>query len=362
MKKRLKKISVTLLVMMLLLTSCRTNDPEITEQPQTESQTEEKTTEVTTAPDIETFPNPLTGEEGEKDLSGKRAVALVIKNDRAAAPQPGLSNADIVYEAAVEGGLTRFLALFSDIESLERIGPVIDSRYYFYTFASFHDAVFVQAGTTAYSRKKLSADGVKPVDALSGELEPAFKRDPILLQERGAENSIITDGDGVAYAMENNGIKIKSTEGYVSSLRFEKNNSSAAAGTPCSVVSVPYTNTHAPYFKYSTLYDEYTRYQYDEVHTDGDSGEPLRYKNVIVLFSDVSTADKSTGELQYDMTENGEGYYINSGKYIPIIWSRSEAGAVQLFPENSTNELILESGKTFICVCSNGIKSKVSIV
>ncbi len=43
---------------------------------------------------------------------GRRPITAIIENHQDARPQSGLSNADTVYEAVAEGGITRFLAIF----------------------------------------------------------------------------------------------------------------------------------------------------------------------------------------------------------------------------------------------------------
>ena len=56
-----------------------------------------------------------------------RVLAIKIDNARAARPQAGLDKADIVYEELVEGGTTRFLAIFSSQEA-PVLGPVRSVR------------------------------------------------------------------------------------------------------------------------------------------------------------------------------------------------------------------------------------------
>ena len=61
-------------------------------------------------------------------LAQRRAVAVKVGNgDKRARPQAGLAAADIVYEMLVEGGKTRFLAVFHS-EMPVRIGPVRSVR------------------------------------------------------------------------------------------------------------------------------------------------------------------------------------------------------------------------------------------
>ena len=57
---------------------------------------------------------PLTGKEAPKDLEAQRpALAAKLDNSPPGRPQAGLESADIVYEELAEGGITRFLAIFT---------------------------------------------------------------------------------------------------------------------------------------------------------------------------------------------------------------------------------------------------------
>ena len=57
--------------------------------------------------------NALTG-QADKNLSGSlRPLAVMIDNVKAALPQRGLSEADIVYEMVTESGITRLMAVYS---------------------------------------------------------------------------------------------------------------------------------------------------------------------------------------------------------------------------------------------------------
>ena len=72
---------------------------------------------------------PLTGElTTDSTLAQRRAVGVKLDNsDRRARPQAGLAAADIVYETLIEGGKTRFVAVFHS-EMPGRVGPVRSVR------------------------------------------------------------------------------------------------------------------------------------------------------------------------------------------------------------------------------------------
>lgn len=69
--------------------------------------------------------SPLTGLPSGR--SGTSAIVVKIDNSSKARPQAGLDVADIVIEQEVEGGITRFAAIFQS-SAPERIGPVRSAR------------------------------------------------------------------------------------------------------------------------------------------------------------------------------------------------------------------------------------------
>jgi len=80
-----------------------------------------------------------------KYAGNKRTLAIVIDNVGTAIPQASLNEAMIVYEATVEGGLTRFLAIYKD-PKVETIGPTRSARPYFIDYALENDSIFVHFG------------------------------------------------------------------------------------------------------------------------------------------------------------------------------------------------------------------------
>lgn len=71
---------------------------------------------------------PLTGRPDPSGLSQTRSsLAVKIENTPEARPQSGLADADVVYEEVVEGGITRFWAVFNT-KAPEAVGPIRSVR------------------------------------------------------------------------------------------------------------------------------------------------------------------------------------------------------------------------------------------
>src|SRR6266542_2047384 len=80
--------------------------------------------------------------------SGKTAVAVMIENHPDARPQSGLNQADLVYEAIAEGGITRYMAVYWSTEA-GRIQYVRSARIYYIQWAVELSAVYTHWGQVA---------------------------------------------------------------------------------------------------------------------------------------------------------------------------------------------------------------------
>src|SRR5574344_1751549 len=82
-----------------------------------------------------------------------RPFAVMINNLGTARPlQSGLQDAIIMYEIIVEGGLTRYMAVFQD-QTTERIGSIRSARHYFLDYALENDAIYVHHGQSPQAQE-----------------------------------------------------------------------------------------------------------------------------------------------------------------------------------------------------------------
>jgi hypothetical protein len=84
--------------------------------------------ETTLPPDV--LRMPLTGQpiDDPSLIPNRPAMAVKIDNSRPARPQSGLNEADIVFEELINGGITRFAAVFHS-QGVDPVGPVRSGRY-----------------------------------------------------------------------------------------------------------------------------------------------------------------------------------------------------------------------------------------
>ena len=118
--------------------------------------------------------SPLTGEPVAPALLARPPLLVKIENSPASRPQTGLDQADVVYEELVEGGVTRFFAVFHS-RLPEVAGPVRSARPIdVQLMGTYGDAVFAYSGAREEVRELLAR--VRAVTITEGA--PGFFRHP----------------------------------------------------------------------------------------------------------------------------------------------------------------------------------------
>ena len=191
--------------MLLALTACRSEkEPDPTPSAEVPvSAAPESMEPLPTPSPTPAFYHPLTGLPCQEDLSGKRPAAVMLNNLKAALPQQGNGQADIIYELLAEGGITRMLAVYQDPSQLGLVGSVRSARQYYWEIAKGHDAVFIHAGGSPEFYNTKNSRGLFTVDGVNGYYSSKeagmFWRDRqrVAGHEFGFEHSLLTSGQAI---------------------------------------------------------------------------------------------------------------------------------------------------------------------
>jgi len=158
-----RSAAAALLAAVLVLSACSSEDPEPAPQAA-------PTPTPTTPPEC-----PLTGTDVPDGVDIDRAaVAVKIENSPQARPQVGLDKADIVFEEIVEGGITRFMAIFHCGES-SKVGPVRSARFDDPKIAKPFTRVIGYSGSNSIVDRELRKQKMIALNELNSE---AFFRVP----------------------------------------------------------------------------------------------------------------------------------------------------------------------------------------
>ena len=354
----MKKVIALMLTLTLLLCGCGAKgEPAVTEAPAavpetTAAPTAEPTTEPTTVPTTEPAPvyvNPLNGEILDAPFTG-RIFANTVSNLADNIPHVGVVKADMLIECYVNmDSVVRCLALFTDIDSVDAIGSTRSTRPMFNAIAQHYDLILSHAGGSDQALKDAKDRGVENfnIDAWAVASTGASYRDK---ERKGAyENTLYGIGSGIkAYA---------EAQGYPMTLERDYGFSFTDDGTPAEGVEAKDISITLTYKKAKKetrmVYDEstgkYAFNQYGQVMTDLKTGEVEAFRNVIVMYADITT----TGIYHIaDFTAGGTGYFACGGKLIPITWSCAGDKEPFRFFTESGEPLELGRGNTYMAICT----------
>jgi hypothetical protein len=361
MKKALRlRIPALLLALFLLLTACgdKAAETEVTPSPvpsiaavpptvATPNPTPEPTPEPTPTPVL--YRHPLTGEPLDEPFGNARPYAFMVNNIIYAQPQCGISGADIIYETLAEGGITRMMAVFTDLSDVGAIGSIRSIRSYYVDIAMSYDAIPIHAGGSWQSYIYMDDLGVKDIDGCIADYN-AFYRDPNRMAY-GVEHSLFTTGEKMLAYLDKNGIRLDHDGEFDYNLQFSDD--AAPDGEAAESIVVTFSGGKTTSFQYDASIGLYTAAQYSKDYYDGNTGDTLTFKNVFVLYAGTSTID-DYGRLDVELAGSGEGQFACDGSYTDITWSRADKNSSFAYKTKDGSPLTLGVGTSYVCIIPVG--------
>lgn len=303
----------------------------------------------TTAPTPAPYVHPLNGEGIYEPFMG-RPVAVMLNNVKAAMPQHGVSQADILFEMATEGNTTRCMGIYSDVSNVAKLGSIRSVRLYFAQVMQGFNAVLVHAGGSAEADAYIKS---KKLQTLNGNVSNAFYRDQDRLDKDYAiEHTLFISGKSLLEAVGKKGYNMTAKEEVSYGFQFAED--VALGGGDARKVTLYFGRNGKASGKSTVLtFDEksgtYLAQQYGDAYIDANSGETVAFKNVIVLRAKTSL--QSDGKhLTINTVGSGEGYFACGGEYVEIKWSRKSVKDPFTFTLADGSPITLGVGKTYVGV------------
>lgn len=298
----------------------------------------------------------LTGEWIPKNEAKKRPYAVMINNISFVSPyHSGLSQAGVIYEAVVEGGITRLLGIFENFNS-EKIGSCRSARHYFASFADEYDAIFVHYGHTSYAINKIYSLGINNISGLSEEESVAFYRDSSL----AAPHNAFASSEGLKKAAKQLGYRTEYEKDYRGHFLFNNEDKPPNKGDEAPKVSIFYSSYTAPYFEYNEKDGLYYNFQFGSKHMDVENNRQLCFKNIIIMLVkewDIDSNGYQTMDIEHSA---GEGFYITDNKVQSIRWEKNESEKTCFYTYENGKEIRLNPGKTYIGIVPSVNKEQIS--
>ncbi len=305
----------------------------------------------------------LTGEWKDESVVTRRPIAVMIPNNTPAMPQYGISRASIIYEAPVEGRMTRLMAVFEDFDDLERIGPVRSSRDYFVYVAMGYEAIYCNWGLAVpYVEELINRDTVQNISAgVRGIHNPADEAfDRISRPGYADEFRGYLFIDGLMKAAERLDYDWKYDDAYVPPFTFVADGGKAQDNyKDADTATMIYPGgtegnrggygAYSPYFEYHEEDGLYYRYQDGKKQIDEIDGSQLTAANVVFQYCHGEVRDDHD-YLAFGVHGEGDAIVFTGGKVIKGTWKRFDGDATPAkFYDEDGEEIIFNQGKTWIC-------------
>ena len=282
--------------------------------------------------------------------STSRPYAIMVNNINVARPlQSGLQDAYIIYEIIVEGGITRYMALFMD-QNTERIGSIRSARHYFLDYALENDAIYVHHGQSPQAQsdfKTLEVDRIEVSENRTGW------RDKTL--NVSSEHTLFTSIEKLKKGLGNKRTE-RQNDLLLNYSVDEIDMSSINGAVTANEVSIKYSGSITSSYKYDSENKVYKRFVNDKKHTDYVTKEQYTFKNIITYQVDNYTLNdgENKGRQELENIGSGTGYYISGGYAVPITWEKKSRSSQTKYYYENGEELLVNDGNTFIQIQPEG--------
>lgn len=235
-----------------------------------------------------------------------KPVTVVVDNYKLARPQSGLQEASFVYEFLVEGGVTRFLAVYDRLLAQDVIvGPVRSLRPHLAVQAMEHGGIVAHSGYSARTRQVIRGLGIKGITS-----SLYLFRD----SKRNAPHNLYTSMERLYSARGASTVQVET----VAESRLP---ASSKAGAN---IEIRYNSQNRVSYQYDAKQGVYLRFINGSPHQDRRTGQQYSAYRVIVR---SARHRKVPGEelVEIDLTGAGKGYLYQAGQKHVIRWEKSDA-------------------------------------
>lgn len=283
---------------------------------------------------------PLTG-VSTSEVADRPAMSVKIENSSAARPQTGLAEADVVWEEMVEGGITRFNAVYhSQIPSV--LGPIRSLRPMDAAISGPFGGLFVFSGGQARFVNQVASTGLTMLSHDGGDA--GFYR----TSDRVAPHNVYGDTDAFLAAGEGQDPPPTQFE-----FALDAEDATALVGDATSNIGIAFPSS-TPGWSWDG--DVWERTEGGQPAMTADSGQ-ITSVNVVVLRVEVqnSGARDPAGNPVPEtiLTGSGDATVFSGGHRINATWSKSEVTSVLRLTTEDGEDVLLAPGNVWVELVPN---------
>jgi DUF3048 family protein len=311
----------------------------------------------------------LSGIPTTADLAHRYPIAVMIDDSPPARQQAGLSVASMVWQAPVEGGLPRYMAIFQS-GTPPRIGPVRSARLYFVRWAAEWKAAYLHAGGPPPLKSFLAGSQTLVLD-ING-------RSTRRVKFRAAPHNLYSEGERLRrFATE----ELATSElGYdpTEAGRLQPFGDAAVEtdrGPDGGTIGISYFGEQVSY-RYDRALNAWLRSvdgreHHDAVATDNrgsgtiGAGPRIAPTTVIVMLVPIrrsaSIEGPALGRLEADSIGKNTAWVFANGRVTKGTWSKSTPTGRTRFLDAAGTEIVFPRGQIFVQVVPNTTAAKFTV-
>ena len=311
--------------------------------------------------------DPLTGEPRR---SNGRMVGVMVNNisntqRQNARPQRGLGSADLLIESKVEGGITRFCAVYYDANAIPEVGPLRSGRDQFLQLLIPWQALYYHDGESApctkfinvYNYSGLNIGGKSYFDTPT---HPHVAHRDSRGRNVAYEHTEFTSGAEIRQAAANAGIGLQypyeSTFFRFADYRTGAENKMSGAAA-AKTINIVHSDSYKTTFSYNRWEHLYKMSMYSraagafENTVDELTGKQLGFTNLLVCFAGIADYPGNSGGVQQvDYVSGGEAYFFTRGAVQRGTWQKASPEHPLKVYAADGSELCFNRGKTYLAI------------
>lgn len=300
------------------------------------------TTPIAIKPRPKIYYSPLTGLKVNSEADTKKPVtAIMIENSPDARPQSGLKDAEVVYEAVAEGGITRFLALYQQ-DKPQLIGPVRSVRPYYLDWVVPYDASIAHVGGSATALNEVRNGKYRDLDQFFNG--GSYWRS----SDRYAPHNVYTSFKYLDALNKAKGYKSSSPKS------MDRTDGEPAKKTNATSISVTISSDlFNSSYSYDAKNNYYLRSQAGAQHMDREKGV-ITPKVVVVMNVNMHERFEDTTREVIQTTGSGQVTIFQNGTVIKGSWHKDTRASQLSFTDSNGKKVELVRGQTWITAIPNG--------
>ena len=314
--------------------------------------------------------DPLTGEPRR---SNGRMVGVMVNNisntqRQNARPQRGIGSADLLIESKVEGGISRFCAVYYDANAIPEVGPLRSGRDQFLQLLMPWQALYYHDGESAPCTKFINVYNYSGLNIggksyFNTPVHPHVAHRDNRGRNVAYEHTEFTSGKEIKQAAGNAGISLTYAN-ETPFFHFADYRTAASNDLPGAPAAKTISITHSESYRTRLTYNSWGRSYKLEMYNrskkayentvDELTGKQLTFDNVVVCFADIAAYAGDSHDVQsVNYVAGGQAYLFTRGGVQVGRWEKPHpTHPLKLYTETG-EEMTLNRGKTYLALVDN---------